>query len=91
MSVYEKPRVAREDIAPAYGRRLIVQCDRPGCDRAVLMEPREVFGSSRSWPAEGRSSRFRCRCGHRETRLTYTRNASQANGPVSASAIALWF
>lgn len=91
MSGYETRRVAREDVASDYGRRLIVQCDRPGCDHAVLMEPGAVFGSGRSWPAEGRSSRFRCRCGHRETRLTYTRNASQANGLLTPAVIRLWF
>lgn len=83
-------RMAREDIAPEHGRRLIVQCDRPTCDHAVLMDPRPLFGASRQWPAEGRSSRFRCRCGSRETRISYTRNASQANGPISPAVIALW-
>lgn len=84
-------RMPREDIAPTHGRRIIVQCDRPGCGHAVLMDPRPLFGSGRNWPVEGRSSRFRCQCGHREARVTYTRNAEQANGPVSAAAIQLWF
>ena len=82
-------RVAREDIAPVHGRRLVVQCDRPGCGHAVLMDPRPIFGSR--YPAEGRSERFRCRCGSRETRLSYTRNTSQPNGPVPLDAIRLWF
>ncbi|WP_421729121.1 hypothetical protein [Brevundimonas sp.] len=50
-----RPRLAREDRAPEYGQRLIVQCDRPGCERAVLMDPRPLFGARRNWPAEGRS------------------------------------
>lgn len=83
-------RIAREDIVTPGGRRLIVQCDRPGCDHAVLMEPRPLFGSPRYWPVEGRSSRFRCQCGHRETRLSYTRNEALTNGPISRHVINLW-
>lgn len=91
MKETETRSVAREDIAPEHGRHLIVACDRQGCQHAVLMDPRTVFGSRQSWPVEGRSGRFRCQCGHREARLTYTRNATQANGPVSPAALSLWF
>lgn len=86
-----RPRLAREDRAPEYGQRLIVQCDRPGCERAVLMDPRPLFGARRNGPAEGRSYRFRCQCGHREARVTDTRHATAPNGPLSASVISLWY
>ena len=85
------PRRAREDIAPEHGERLIVRCDFPGCDRAVLMDPRPVFGSRRNWPSVGRSERFRCECGSRVAMVSYTRNSSQDNGPVPLAALALWF
>lgn len=84
-------RVAREDVVPEHGERLIVRCDRPSCDHAVLLDPRPLFGGRRQWPREGRSDRFRCRCGHREASVSYTRNATQPDGPVSPAAIALWF
>lgn len=86
-----RPRLAREDIVPEHGRRIIVACDRPGCDRAVLMDPRPLFGGSRNWPVAGRSTRFRCQCGHRETRVTWTSNSTQSNGLVTAASIQLWF
>ena len=91
MTVFALPDRTREDIAPRYGRRIVVQCDRPGCDRAALMDPRLLFGSARYWPVAGRSTRFRCECGHRETRISWTVNSAQSNGPVSAAAIRLWF
>ena len=84
-------RVAREDIAPEFGERMVVRCDSPVCDHAVLMDPRPLFGRRRNWPCEGRSKRFRCRCGHRVTVVSFTRNSSQANGPVPPAALALWF
>lgn len=86
-----RPRIAREDVLPEHGERLIVRCDSPSCDHAILMDPRPVFGARRNWPAEGRSCRFRCRCGHREASVSYTRNSSQRDGPVPPAAIALWF
>lgn len=86
----EHPR-ARELVEPTRGKRLLVRCDRPGCERAVLLDPQRTFGSRATWPAEGRSSRFRCACGSREARVPYTRNASQPDGPVSPAAISLWF
>lgn len=70
---------------------MVVQCDRPECGRAVLMDPGPLFGSTRQWPVEGRSSRFRCICGSRVARISYTRNASQAEGPIPPAALALWF
>lgn len=85
-----RPR-AREDVQPEHGRRIIVRCDRPGCDHATLMDPRPLFGGPRNWPAQGRSGRFRCKCGHREAVVTYTRHADAPNGPISPDAIRLWF
>lgn len=83
--------MAREDIAPEHSERLIVRCDFPGCDRAVLMDPRPMFGSRRNWPGEGRSERFRCQCGSRVAVVSYTSNSSQSDGLVSPAALALWF
>lgn len=86
-----RPRLAREDVAPEHGQRLIVQCDRPGCDHAVLLDPRPLFGGRRNWPPEGRSHRFRCQCGHREAKVIYTRHSTAPNGPIPASVISLWY
>jgi hypothetical protein len=83
--------VPREDIVPVVGRRLVVRCDLPGCGRAALMDPRPLFGAARHWPAVGRSYRFRCQCGHRVARVSYTNNADQAEGPISQAALKLWF
>lgn len=84
-------RRSREDMAPEIGRRLVVRCDSPLCDHAVLMDPRPVFGAPRYWPASGPSYRFRCRCGHRVACVSYTDNADQAEGPISPAALKLWF
>ncbi len=86
-----RPSIAREDVVPEHGRRMVVQCDRPECGRAVLMDPRPLFGSTRSWPVAGRSSRFRCQCGSRIANVSYTRNSAQNEGPISPAALALWF
>lgn len=85
------PRVAWEDVVPPVGRRLIVRCDRPNCDHASIIDPRNVFGSARDWPVRGRSERFRCICGSRESRVDYTNNADARDGPIGRSALALWF
>ena len=84
-------RTPREDIVSDVGRRLVVRCDGPGCDHAVLTDPRPLFGAARHWPAVGRSYRFRCRCGHRVVRLSYTNNTDQTEGPISPAALKLWF
>ena len=84
-------RVPREDIVPAVGRRLVVRCDLPACGRAALMDPRPLFGPARHWPAGGRSYRFRCQCGHRVARVSYSNNAAAAEGPISPAALKLWF
>lgn len=84
-------RRAREDIPPEHGSRMNVQCDRPECGRAVLLDPRPIFGSARFWPVAGRSSRFRCQCGSRVANVSYTRNSSQVEGLIPPAALALWF
>ncbi len=81
----------REVAVPARGHRLIVRCDRPGCDHATLLDPHPLFGARHNWPAEGRTARFRCCCGSREAVVSYTRNASSSDGPISLAAIALWY
>ena len=81
---------AREDVVPRVGVRLIVVCEAKGCDHAVLMDPRPLFGGRHAWPQAGRSSRFRCRCGSREATLSYTANTAQSDGPISRDAIRLW-
>lgn len=83
-------RTPREDREPSVGVRLIVSCEAQGCDHAVLMDPRPLFGARRFWPVAGRSERFRCRCGSRETLLSYTVNTAQREGPMSKDAIRLW-
>lgn len=85
------PRIAREDIVPPVGRRMIVRCDRPSCDHAAIVDPRKVFGSVRDWPTRGRSHRFRCICGSRESQVDYTRDAYAADGPIHPDALKLWF
>lgn len=70
--------------------RLVVKCLGYGCSHAVLMDPRPVFGARPNWPAAGRSERFRCRCGSRETELSFTVNTALADGPISADAIRMW-
>jgi hypothetical protein len=82
--------IAREDIVTPGGRRLIVQCTMVGCNHAVLMDQRKVFGSAKDWPREGHSTRFRCQCGSRQTKLRYTRNEALSDGPISNSIINLW-
>ncbi|WP_309629109.1 hypothetical protein [Brevundimonas sp.] len=72
------------------GARLVVACVARGCERAALMDPRPLFGARRFWPLAGRSERFRCACGSRETRISYTANTAQKNGPVSPAAMRLW-
>ena len=72
------------------GARLVVACAARGCGRAALMDPRPLFGSRRSWPVSGRSGRFRCACGSRETTLSYTANTAQRDGPISLAAMRLW-
>ena len=81
------PRDIRQ---PRVGARLIVACVARGCERAALMDPRPLFGARRFWPVAGRSGRFRCACGSRETRISYTVNTAQQDGPISAEAIRLW-
>lgn len=51
--------------------RLAVRCLTPGCDGASVLDARDLFGARRHWPLEGRSQRFRCGCGGRETRVSY--------------------
>jgi hypothetical protein len=82
--------VPRDIRQPRVGARLIVACLARDCARAVLMDPRPLFGARRNWPIAGRSERFRCACGSRETRLSYTVNAAQPDGPVPMDAIRLW-
>lgn len=91
MPALNRPRIAREDLVPEFGQRLIVRCDRPSCDHAALMDPRPLFGSRRYWPAEGCSYRFRCTCGHRVSTVSYTRHSTGSSGPISKAGIALWY
>ena len=86
-----EPRVPREHIVPAVGRRLIVRCDQPNCDRAAIIDPRKVFGSAKDWPVRGASDRFRCLCGSRRSLIDYTHNADVQDGPIDRASLALWF
>lgn len=91
MPDFNAPRIAREDVAPSVGRRLIVRCDQSTCDHAAIIDPRKVFGSARDWPAPGHSERFRCICGSRQSRVDYTSNADVREGPIDRASLALWF
>jgi hypothetical protein len=83
--------VPRDIRQPRIGARLIVACLAKDCEWASLMDPRPLFGARRYWPVAGRSTRFRCQCGSRETRVSYTVNTAQRDGPVSLEAMRLWF
>jgi hypothetical protein len=87
----EPHRIAREDVVPVVGRRLIVRCDQPNCAHAAIIDPRRVFGSARDWPGRGRSKRFRCVCGSRRSLIDYTSNADARDGPIEVASLALWF
>lgn len=91
MQAIEEQRVAREDAAPATGKRIVVRCDRQGCDHAALIDPRKLFSSHTQWPAQGRSGRFRCVCGSRESLVSYTAHAEATDGVLHPAALALWF
>jgi hypothetical protein len=64
----------------------------PREDRAPLVGARLIVSCEAGdyWPVAGRSERFRCRCGSRETTLSYTVNTAQSEGPMSKDAIRLW-
>jgi hypothetical protein len=89
MADLNRPRVAREDVVPDVGRRLVVRCERIGCDHAALFDPRPLFGAT-GWPREGRSNRFRCVCGCRDSQVTYTSNTVLRDGPIDQATLALW-
>jgi hypothetical protein len=78
-------------MVPEIGRRMVVRCDSPTCDHAVLMDPRPIFGAARYWPAAGQPYRFRCQFGHRVAQVSHTDNGDQAEGPISSAALKLWF
>lgn len=84
---FHLPRDIRQ---PRIGARLVVACVVRDCQRAALLDPRPIFGSRRFWPVAGRSERFRCACGSRETRIHYTVNTAQEEGPLSPDAMRLW-
>ncbi len=75
---------------PFAGAWMIVACIGRDCDREARMDPEPLFGSRRFWPVAGRSMRFRCGCGSRETRLSYTADRPRDDGPISAETIRLW-
>ncbi len=72
------------------GAQLIVACAGASCSHEILVDPQPLFGARRFWPVSGRSERFRCRCGSRETRLTYTAGVVANDDPLNEDAIRLW-
>ncbi|RZJ00907.1 MAG: hypothetical protein EON90_05225 [Brevundimonas sp.] len=70
---------------------MVVRCLSRNCGHAALLDQRKLFGHPRDWPQAGRSHRFRCICGSRESRIDYTANAYATEGPVNAQDLALWF
>ncbi len=91
MSLHREPKMAREDIAPPVGRRMIVRCLAKTCGHAALIDQRRYFPDARDWPREGASNRFRCVCGSRQATVAYTRDAYAAEGTIHPAALALWF
>jgi hypothetical protein len=83
------PAVTAADVHVT-GAQLIVACEGASCSHEVLVDPRPLFGARRFWPVSGRSERFRCRCGSRETRLTYTAGVVANDGLLNEDAIRLW-
>lgn len=84
---------AREDLPQedAHGRGLVVVCTMPGCARAAVLDPRRLFGPRRLWPSAGSSDRFRCSCGGRQARVSYTDRSSWREGPIDRASLALWY
>lgn len=72
------------------GAQLVVACAGADCSHEILVDPQPLFGARRFWPVSGRSERFRCRCGSRETRLTYTAGVVANDDPLNEDAIRLW-
>jgi hypothetical protein len=72
------------------GAQLVVACAGAECSHEILVDPQPLFGARRFWPVSGRSERFRCRCGSRETRLTYTAGVVANDDPINEDAIRLW-
>jgi hypothetical protein len=69
---------------------MIVRCLSPGCVHVALLDPGSLFGPTRDWPAAGRSQRFRCVCGGRESRIGYAAGAAPAESLCVPDAIHLW-
>lgn len=91
MSLFSKPRMAREDIPPPVGRRMVVRCLAGGCKNASLIDQRRYFDNPRDWPREGSSTRFRCVCGSRQASVSYTRHVRAKEGTIDPASLALWF
>ena len=72
------------------GTYLVVSCEVATCDHTVRMEPHSLFGARRFWPVSGRSERFRCRCGSRETLLSYCAESVGCEPHGSKGVIHLW-
>lgn len=89
MPDFERTRIAREDIPPPVGRRMVVRCERIGCGHAAIIDPRTLF-SPTGWPREGWSNRFRCFCGCRYNQVTYTSNIALRERAIGKVALALW-
>jgi len=70
--------------------RMIVRCLSPGCVHVALLEAKVLFGPARDWPTAGRSQRFRCVCGGRESRISYAGETAPAEVQPAADAIHLW-
>ena len=92
---YERRELAGGSATPALGvhvtgAQLLVSCEGAACSHEVLVDPQPLFGSRRFWPVSGRSERFRCRCGSRETRLRYTAGLAERDEVLDENPIRLW-
>lgn len=91
MARLDERRIAREDLPPEGGPGLVVRCAMPGCARAAVLNPRDLFGAKHLWPAAGASSRFRCRCGGRQSTLSYPKRLVAHYGPIDRASLDLWY
>ncbi len=79
-----------ESQMDASRRRMIVRCLSPGCVHVALVDARTLFGPARDWPMAGRSQRFRCVCGGRESRISYAGETAPVESRDAPNAIHLW-
>ena len=91
MARLDERRLPREDLPAEGGPGLIVRCAMPGCTRAAVLDPRELFGARHHWPADGATTRFRCSCGGRQATIARTKRTVDRYGAIDRASLALWY